>query len=72
MKYLNFLAFLGLIGIVLGGGTSTCGQITTDFIQLLQISELKIERLLNFITCKYNNDKHVIKLVTHFFFESQS
>ena len=52
MKVLNCLAFLGLVGVVFGGGESTCGSIVTDFAELLQIAESKIERILNFITCK--------------------
>ena len=53
MNCLKFLIFLGLMGIVFGGGISTCGQLTTDFVQLLQMSELKIERVLNFVTSKF-------------------
>ena len=54
MKCLNWLIFLAFIGVVFGGGKSPCGQITTDFAQILQKSELKIERVLNFITSRCN------------------
>ena len=44
---------MGLIGIVFSGGISTCGQFTTDFVKLLQVCENKIERFLEFVTCKH-------------------
>jgi len=52
MKLLKCLVFLGFFEVVFGGGLSTCGQLTTDFVELLQICELKVERFLKFLTCE--------------------
>ncbi|CAG9807512.1 unnamed protein product [Chironomus riparius] len=48
MKFLNILILFGVAGSAYSGGLSTCGQIHTDFVALLQVAESMVEDYLNY------------------------